>query len=137
MDCDFKLTRAHLSSKKVNTGSLFAIANRLIRTLRRSKGLKYAFVAQPAVTCSKFSAANKYSSAGHNEQKNKKTTSQIKFSAVTIKQQIKLVLQHSLCKMNLMRGLSTIFPIQSNNTRQCIITSFNKESKDYKHLLFV
>ena len=137
MDCDLKLTRAHLSSKKVNTGSLFAIANRLIRTLRRSKGLKYAFVAQPAVTCSKFSAANKYSSAGHNEQKNKKTTSQIKFSAVTIKQQIKLVLQHSLCKMNLMRGLSTIFPIQSNNTRQCIITSFNKESKDYKHLLFV
>ena len=137
MDCDLKLTRAHLSSKKVNTGSLFFFFIRLIRTLRRSKGLKQASVAQPAVTCSKFSAANKYSSAGHNEQKNKKNTSQIKFSAVTIKQQIKLVLQHSLCKMNLMRGLSTIFPIQSNNTRQCIITSFNKESKDYKHLLFV
>ena len=38
-----------------------------------------------------------YSSAGHHEQKNKKTTSQIKFLTVTIKQQIKLVLQHSLC----------------------------------------
>ena len=145
MDCDLKLTRTHLSSKKVNTGSLFAIASRLIRTLRRSKGLKQASVAQPAVTCSKFNAANKYSSAGHNEQKNKKNTSQIKFSAVTIKQQIKLVLQHSLCKNEFnvlfqvvpLRGLSTIFPIQSSNTRQCIITSFNKESKDYKHLLFV
>ena len=45
------------------------------------------------------SAANKYYlSAGHHEQENKKTTSQIKFSAVTIKQQIKLVLQHYLCK---------------------------------------
>ena len=44
------------------------------------------------------SAANKYySSAGHHEEKNKKTTGQIKFSAVTIKQQIKLVLQRSLC----------------------------------------
>ena len=32
-------------------------------------------------------AANKYySSAGHHEQKNKETVSQIKFSAVTIKQ---------------------------------------------------
>ena len=37
-------------------------------------------------------AANKYSSAGHHEQKNKKTTGQIKFSAVTLKQRIKLVL---------------------------------------------
>ena len=36
------------------------------------------------------SAANKYySSVGHHEQKNKKTTGQIKFSAVTIKYQIK------------------------------------------------
>ena len=43
-------------------------------------------------------AANKYSSAGHHEQKNKKTTGQIKFSAVTIRQQIKLVLWYSLCK---------------------------------------
>ena len=42
--------------------------------------------------------SNKYSSAGHHEQKNIKTTNQIKFSAVTIKQQIKLVLRHSLCK---------------------------------------
>ena len=33
-----------------------------------------------------ISAANKYySSAGHHEQKNKKTTGQIKFSVVTIK----------------------------------------------------
>ena len=38
------------------------------------------------------SAANKYySSAGHNEQKNKKITSQIEFLAVTIKQRIKIV----------------------------------------------
>ena len=36
------------------------------------------------------SAANKYSSAGHHEQKNKHQS--IKFLAVTIKQQIKLVL---------------------------------------------
>ena len=39
-----------------------------------------------------FSAANKYSFADHHEQKNKKTTGQIKFSVVTIKQRIKLVL---------------------------------------------
>ena len=45
-----------------------------------------------------FSTANKYSSSGRHEQKNKKTTGQIKFLAVTIKQQIKLVLHHSLCK---------------------------------------
>ena len=32
------------------------------------------------------SAANKYSSVGHREQKNQKTTGQIKFSMVTIKQ---------------------------------------------------
>ena len=41
----------------------------------------------------KSSAANKYSSANHHEQKNKKTTGQIKFWVVTIKQQMKLVLQ--------------------------------------------
>ena len=46
-----------------------------------------------------YSTANKYyCSASHHEQKNKKTNGQIKFSAVTIKQQIKLTLQHSLCK---------------------------------------
>ena len=44
-----------------------------------------------------YSAANKYSTAGHHEQKNEKTTGQIKFSAVT-KQRIKLVLRHSPCK---------------------------------------
>ena len=46
------------------------------------------------------SAENKdYSSAGHHEQKNKKTTGQIKFLVLTVKQQIKkLVLQYSLCK---------------------------------------
>ena len=44
------------------------------------------------------STANKYySSAGHHEQKNKKNNGQIKFSAVIIKQ-IKLILEHSLCK---------------------------------------
>ena len=46
-----------------------------------------------------FSAAKKNdSSTGQHEQKNKKNTHQIKFSVVKIKQQIKLVLQHSLCK---------------------------------------
>ena len=45
------------------------------------------------------SAANKYYfSASHHKQENKKTANQIKFLVVTIKQQIKLVLQHSLCK---------------------------------------
>ena len=40
-----------------------------------------------------FTAANNYfSSSGHHEQKNKKANVQIKFSAVTIKQQIKLVI---------------------------------------------
>ena len=49
--------------------------------------------------CDKTSVANKYYySTGHYEQKNKKTTGQIKFLAVTIKQWIKLVLQHSLRK---------------------------------------
>ena len=44
------------------------------------------------------STANKYySSASHHEQKNKKTSGQIKFLLVLIKQEIKLVLQHSLC----------------------------------------
>ena len=45
-----------------------------------------------------YSAANKYSSAGHHEQKNKKTTGQIKFLAVAISHRIKLILRHSLCK---------------------------------------
>ena len=46
-----------------------------------------------------YSAANKYySSVGHHEQKNIKTTGQIKFLVLTIKQWIKLVLQHSQCK---------------------------------------
>ena len=52
------------------------------------------------------SAANKYyASAGHHKQKNKKSTDQIKFSAVIIKQQIKLVLRSYdilYVKMNLM-----------------------------------
>ena len=46
-----------------------------------------------------ISAANKYYfSASHHKQENKKTANQIKFLVVTIKQQIKLILQHSLCK---------------------------------------
>ena len=46
-----------------------------------------------------LSAANKYySSAGHHKIINKKSTIQIKFSMVTMRQWIKLVLQHSLCK---------------------------------------
>ena len=45
------------------------------------------------------SAANKHDfSAGHHEQKNQETTGQLKFSAFTIKQRIKLFLWHSLCK---------------------------------------
>ena len=40
----------------------------------------------------KPSAANKYSSVGYHKQKNFKKPSQIKFSAVTIRQQTKLVL---------------------------------------------
>ena len=44
------------------------------------------------------SAANKYSSADHHEQKNKKSTDQIKFSAAVIKHPIKPVLRHSPCK---------------------------------------
>ena len=45
------------------------------------------------------SAANKYySSASHHEQKNKKTTCQIKYLAVTIRKRKKLVLQHFPCK---------------------------------------
>ena len=44
-------------------------------------------------------AANKYYfSVGHHEQKHEKGTCQIKFSMVTIKQKMKLVLQHSLYK---------------------------------------
>ena len=46
-----------------------------------------------------ISATNKYySPACQHEQKNKKTTGQIKFLVVKTKQRIKLVLQHSLCK---------------------------------------
>ena len=45
------------------------------------------------------STANKYySSAGQYEQKNKKTNDQSKFLAVMIKQRIKLVWQHLLCR---------------------------------------
>ena len=45
-----------------------------------------------------FNTASKYSLASHHEQKNKKSTSQIKFLAAMRKQQIKLALQHSLYK---------------------------------------
>ena len=67
-----------------------------------------------------ISTANKYySSASQHEQKNKKATSQIKFPAVTKKQQIKLVLQLLCVKMNLMYCFkccrctvsSTVFPV--------------------------
>ena len=48
------------------------------------------------------SIANKYFSAGHHEQKNAKTSSQIKFLLVTIKQQTKLlVLRHSLLQKSI------------------------------------
>ena len=60
-----------------------------------------------------FSAANEYySSAGHYEQKNKKSTGQIKFLAVTLKQRIKLDLQHSLCK-NEFNVLVPVTPLHS------------------------
>ena len=39
-----------------------------------------------------ISTENKYSSIGHHEQKSKKTTGQVKFLAVTVRQRIKLVL---------------------------------------------
>ena len=57
-----------------------------------------AFALYISGTIHHISAANKYSPASQHEQKNRKTTGQIKFLAVTIKQQTKLVLQHSLCK---------------------------------------
>ena len=58
----------------------------------------------------KHSTANKYSLAGHHEQKNKKTTSQIKFLAVTIKQQIKL--NKCLCiSLNVSAVSSAVFPV--------------------------
>ena len=44
-----------------------------------------------------YSAANKFCFfAGHDERKIKKTTGQIKFTAVTVKQRMKIVLRHSL-----------------------------------------
>ena len=67
------------------------------KVLKWSAGLEFASYLLTVENAS-YSTANKYSSAGYHEQKNKKATSQIKFSAVTIKQQIKQVLQHSLCK---------------------------------------
>ena len=91
-------------------------------------------------------AANKYySSAGHHEQKNKKTTGQIKFLVVTIKQRIKLVLQYSLCK-NEFNVLAQVLPLQfhlqyflsSQITHNNILLQLlNKEFKDWKCLLFV
>ena len=59
------------------------------------------------------STANKYPSAGHHEQENKKFFGQIKFLAVTIKQQIKLVLQHSLCKYIYCIGSSVTIAVSS------------------------
>ena len=53
-----------------------------------------------------------YSSTSRHEQKNKKTFGQFKFLAVTIKQQIKLVLQHSLCK-NEFNVLVQVLPLHS------------------------
>ena len=91
-------------------------------------------------------AANKYySSAGHHEQKNKKTTGQIKFLVVTIRQRIKLVLQHSLCKKEfdvLVQVLPLQFHLQyflsSQITHNNILLQLlNKEFKDWKCLLFV
>ena len=93
-------------------------------------------------------AANKYySSAGHHEQKNKETVSQIKVLVVTIKQ-IKLDLQHSLFSydiLNLMYWFKcyTIsqfhlqYYLSSQRTQQYIISSFDKESNDCKCLLFM
>ena len=66
-------------------------------------------------------AVNKcYSSASHHEQKNKKTTSQIKFLTVKIKQ-VKLVFQHSLCK-NVIIQTNKLFMFRDllNFTMKCI-----------------
>ena len=71
------------------------------------------------------SVANKYYfTAGHHEQKNAKITGQIKFTAIKIKQRMKLVLRHfSIVKMNLMYWFkccrctvsSTVFSVWSDN----------------------
>ena len=90
-----------------------------------------------------ISTENKYySSASHHEQKNKKTTGQIKFLAVTVKQQIKLVSRHSLCENEYIGSSVAVaqFPLQyflSNQITQLyIITSFNKEFKNCKCSLY-
>ena len=57
----------------------------------------YIFSTFYAHVCN-YSAANKFCFfAGHDERKIKKTTGQIKFTAVTVKQRMKIVLRHSLC----------------------------------------
>ena len=79
-------------------------------------------------------AANEYySSAGHHEWKNKKTTGQIKLSAVTRKQQIKLVLRHSLYK-NEFNVLVQVLPLHSltrspGTTSVCFLCSNDEYTK--------
>ena len=73
--------------------------------------------------------ANKcYSSVGHHEQKNKKSTSQIKFSTVTIKKQIKLVLQHSY--VNIV-NVNVLFQMLLLHSFIDIISCLIKKCMDY------
>ena len=56
------------------------------------EAIKHNFVLKFHTHCLEYSAANNYyPSASHHEKRNKKTTSQIQFSAVTVKEQIKPV----------------------------------------------
>ena len=58
------------------------------------------------------STANKYySSVGHHEQKNKKTTCQIKFLAVPIKQQSYSIVHVNKCKCCHCIVSYTVFPV--------------------------
>ena len=73
--------------------------------------------------------ANKcYSSAGHHKQKNKKSTSQIKFSTVTIKKQTKLVLQHSY--VNIV-NVNVLFQMLLLHSFIDIISCLIKKCMDY------
>ena len=80
-----------------------------------------------------ISAANKYCSfACHHEQRNKKTTGQIKFLAVTIKQQIKLILWGSLCKTEY-NVLVEVLPLQFH--LQYFLSSQTTHNNMLLHLL--
>ena len=83
-----------------------------------------------------------YSSAGYQEQKIKKTTGQIKFSMVTKKMNKTSLTKLSVNELNAFSSVLLLqFYLQHFMSNQItyynVSTSFNKESKDYKRLLFV